>query len=238
MNSTVTKVDLFSTANIIKMLLLTVFVSACALSIKAAYDLAKDSDVFPVWFVPSFISGIIILIALSLYFVFQAWKIEDHSHLLTSKQSVYLWAFMLLSFICTTSVHGFYPFRPDILSMLPILDSVLKINYVIAVTGFIASIALASIYIFSQMKLPAMVGLLIMALLTLIPNDNCSNPFNYWWIETIGASPLMYVPNVYITLFVTCGLYGIHPKGVAILTMCICLGSILLGIGHQLGIIW
>ena len=238
MNSTVPKINLFNVANTIKMLLVTIFVAACALSIKAAYDLAKESNVFPVWFVPSFILGIIILIALSLYFVFQAWKMEDHSRLLTSKQSVYLWAFMLLSFICTTSVHGFYPFRPNILSVLPMFDPVLKINFAIAVTGFIASITLAGIYVFSKTKLPAMIGLMIMALLTLIPNDNCANPFNYWWIETVGASPLMYVPNLYVALFVACGLYGIHPKGVAILTMSICLASLMLGMGHQLGIIW
>jgi hypothetical protein len=48
----------------------------------------------------------------------------------------------------------------------------------------------------------------------------------------------MYVPNIYAALFVACGLYGIHPKSVGFLTTCICLGSLLLGVGHQLGIIW
>lgn len=238
MNSTMSKVYLFNTANTIKILLMTIFVSACVLSIKAAFDLVRDSDIFPVWFVPSFILVIIILITLSLYFVLQAWKIEHHSDLLTSKQSVYLWAFMLLSFICTTSVHGFYPFHPNTFSILPALDSVLKINYTLAAAGFIACSVLAGVYIFSPLKLPAIIGLMIMALVMLIPNDNCANPFNYWWIETIGASPLMYVPNLYAALFVACGLYGIHPKGVGILTIGICLGSFLLGIGHQLGIIW
>ena len=238
MNSPLPGVDPFDTTNITKVLLLTVFASACTLSIKAAYDLAKDSTIFPVWFVPGFILGIVVLIALSLYFVFQTWKIGDHSHLLTSKKSVSLWAFMLLSFICTTSVHGFYPFRSDILSMLPAFDPVLKINFAIVALGFIIAIALASTYFFSQMKLTAVIGLMIMAVLMLIPNDNCANPFNYWWIEKVGASPLMYVPNLYAALFVACGLHGIHPKGVTVLAMCICVSSLLLGIGHQLGIIW
>lgn len=232
------KVDFSITANTIKILLLTIFASACALSIKAAYDLAEDSDIFPVWFVPSFILVIIILIAVSMHFVLQVWKIKHLTYRLTSRQSVYLWVLMMLSFICTTSVHGFYPFRADVFSMLPAIDSVMKINYAIGIAGFIASTALAGMYIFSQMKLPAIIGLMLMALMVLIPNDNCANPFNYWWIETIGASPLMYVPNLYAALFVACGLYGIHPKGVGILTIGICLGSFLLGIGHQLGIIW
>jgi hypothetical protein len=232
------KVDLFNPHNTIKVLLMTIFASACALSIKAAFDLAKDSDIFPVWFVPSFILVIIILIILSLYFVLQSWKIERSTRLLTSKQSVYLWVLMILSFISTTSVHGFYPFHPNVFPMLPTLDSVMKINYAIAVAGFIACTVLASFYIFSPIKLPAMIGLMMVALLMLIPNDNCTNPFNYWWIKTIGASPLMYVPNIYMTLFVASGLYGIHPKSVGVIAACICLSSLMLGIGHQLGIIW
>ena len=100
------------------------------------------------------------------------------------------------------------------------------------------SLALAGIYIFSRMKTTAVVGLLVMAVLTLIPNDNCYNPFNYWWIEKIGASPLMYAPNLYATLFVTSALHGIRPKSAALLTLGICIGSLILGIGHRLGIIW
>jgi len=232
------KANLFNTVNIIKMLFVIIFASTCSLSIKATYDLTREFDVFPAWFVPSFGLVILILIALCLYFVFQVWKIEDHSHLLSGKQSVSLWVFMLLSFICTTSVHGFYPFRSDVLSTLRGVDQVMKINFVIAVFGLITSTALAGIYIFSRLKTPAVIGLMIMALLTLIPNDNCFNPFNYWWIETIGASPLMYTPNLYATLFVVCGLYGIRPKSAAFLTICICFASLMLGIGHQLGIIW
>lgn len=238
MKLTLSNVSPLKNATLIEMLLLTVFGSACALSIKAAYDLTKDSKIFPAWFVPSFIATIIILMALSLYFVLQARKTENPHPFITSKQSVILWILMLLSYICTTSVHGFYPFHRNTLSILPVVDLVMKINYVLAITGFILCCALAGIYIFSSMKPLASMGLLIMALITLIPNDNCANPFNYWWIEKIGASPLMYVPNMYAALFVTCGLYGIHPKAIGFLTACICVGSLLLGIGHQLGIIW
>jgi len=238
MNSTVSKVDLFNNTNTIKILLVTIFAAVGTLSIKAAYDLAENADIFPVWFVPSFILVIIILIALSIYFILQVWKTEHAIDLLTSKQSVYLWAFMLLSFICTTSVHGFYPFHSNIFSILPALNPVLKINYVIVTLGFTACAILAGIYISSPMKIPATIGLMIVALLMLIPNDNCANPFNYWWIKTVGASPLMYVPNMYVALFVACGLCGIRPKAIGFVAVFICFSSLILGIGHQLGIIW
>ena len=214
------------------------FVFACALSSKAAYDLSIHSDLFPWWFVPGFIAGILILTAFSLYFVLRGWRIEDYSHLLSGKQSFFLWAFMSLSFICTTSVHGFYPFQSDLLTLLPTLDPVLKLNFVLAAMGFLVCAALAGFYIFSRAKLPAVIGLMFLALLMLVPNDNCSNPFNYWWINTVGASPLMYVPNLYAALFVICGLYGAHPKTAIFLTMGICLASLLLGLGHQFRIIW
>ena len=224
--------------NIPKTLLLVILVSACALSIKAAYDLSMHSDLFPAWFVPGFIAGILILMALSLYFVRQGWKIEDHSRLLSGRQSIFLWAFMLLSFVCTTSVHGFYPFQFDLLSLLPTLDPMLKFNFALAAMGFLACIALAGLYVFGRAKLPALIGLMFVSLLMLVPNDNCSNPFNYWWIDTVGASPLMYVPNLYAALFVTSGLYGARPKIAVFLTMGICLAILLLGLGHQFRIIW
>ena len=221
-----------------KVLLIAVFALASGLSIKAGYDLAENSDIFPAWFVPSFIFGITILIALSLYFVSQTQRTEPHASLLTGWQSGYLWTLMTISFICTTSVHGFYPFHANAFATLPAVDLVMKINYAIGIAGFLGCTALASIYIFGRRKLPAMAGLMLIALMMLIPNDHCANPFNYWWIKTIGASPLMYVPNMYAALFVTCGLYGVHPRATGVLTTCICVASLLLGIGHQLGIIW
>ncbi len=212
MNAILPKISPLKTVVLTKILSLFIFVSICLLSIKATYDLTLEFDVFPLWFVPSFGCNFE-LIALSLYLILQMWKITDHSQLLSGKQSIFLWLFMLLSFICTTSVHGFYPFRSNVLLGLPFVDQVMKTNYIIAFFGITASAVLAVIYIFSNLKTPAVIGLLLMSLVMLIPNDNCYNPFNYWWIHTIGASPLMYTPNLYAILFVTCGLHGIRPKG-------------------------
>ena len=238
MNSALSKVPPFETSSLVKMLLLTVFVSAGALSIKATYDLSKHAEIFPAWFVPGFILAITGLITLGLYFVFQTLKTAHNTSLLGGRQASLLWLPMLLSFLCTTSVHGFYPFHANVFRILPVIEPVMKINYALVVFGLLASTSLAFVYVFRHMRHPAMIGLMLMSLLLLIPNDNCSNPFNYWWINSIGASPLMYVPNMYAALFVTCGLHGIHPKSVGFLIAGICLGSLLLGMGHQLGIIW
>lgn len=238
MNSAVSKSIPSDPTYLMKLLLVLIFIATSGLSIKAAYDLAKYSDLFPIWFVPGFALGIIILLGLSCYFVFQASKTGLHPDRLSRGQSVFLWAAMAISFLCTTSVHGFYPFHPNTLSILPYQDSIMKTNYVLAVAGFTACILLASLYTMSQMKLPAMTGLMLVALILLVPNDNCSNPFNYWWIDTIGASPLMYVPNMYAALFAVCGLNGIHPKVVSLILPGVCVASLALGLGHQFGIIW
>jgi len=221
-----------------KVLLLMVFISTCGLSIKAAYDLTQNSEIFPAWFVPGFSVTVTGLIALGLYFVLQTSKITHSTSLLTGWQAGFLWVTMLLSFICTTSVHGFYPFRTGVFLVLPALDPVFKITFALGAVGFVVCSALAFVYVFRQLRQPAMLGVLLLSLLLLIPNDNCSNPFNYWWINTMGASPLMYVPNMYAALFVTAGLHGIHPKAAGFLLTGICAGSLLLGLGHQLGIIW
>lgn len=235
MNRSISKINPLNTT---KLLLFIVFISACILSIKASYDLTKYSSVFPVWFVPSFIVGVAGLIVISSYLILRSMKVGSHIHLITDRSSIYLWVFMTLSFICITAVHSFYPFRFDTFATLNNTDSVLRINYTIAIVGFFVSATLATAYIFSPNKLYTITGLLMLALLTLIPNDNCSNPFNYWWIDIIGASPLMYVPNLFVAIFVVCGLLGVHTKGVTLLSFGACLGSLFLGIGHILKLIW
>jgi hypothetical protein len=238
MYSTLSRFHLVRSAEVVKALLRLVFVSTAALSIKAAYDISEHAEIFPAWFMPGFTLSISALIALSLYFLLQTRKTESHLSRLTRKQSAFLWIAMMLSFICTASVHGFYPFHRNVLLILPAVDSVMKINYAIGLIGFLACAVFAGMYLFGHAKAPAIVGLLSISLMMLIPNDNCRNPFNYWWIDTIGASPLMYVPNLYAALFVTCGLYGTRPKSAGVVVTAICLGSLLLGLGHQLGIIW
>jgi hypothetical protein len=238
MMTTRIKASPLETFYIIKVFLSLLLAIICILSIKAAYDLSSYFETFPAWFVPGFALGIIVLIVTCTYFAGQVWKVQRRPDLSTTRHYSYLWIFMILSFICTTSVHGFYPFQADISSVLPGSDSILRFNFLIAAVGLLTSILLAGIYVFTPWKLQALIGLIVLGYLLLLPNDNCANQFNFWWIDKIGASPLMYVPNVYAAFFVVCGLLGVHPKGVVLLLLGICTASLLLGLGHQFRIIW
>ena len=80
--------------------------------------------------------------------------------------------------------------------------------------------------------------LLISFLILLIPNDNCQNAFNLWWIRTVGASPLMYAPNLYAVLFTVFGVKGSYPRINLLLLILVCIGTILFGLGHQWRILW
>jgi len=235
MNTIASKINRLT---IIKALLLVTICSASILSIKTAYDLAEYSFAFPFWFVPVFSLGVIGLITISLILVLKALKVPPDTPSLTGRTSVFLWVLISLSFICTTAVHRFYPFHPETNLILPFADKILKINFTIAMVGLITSTILATVYTFSRHKGYAIIALLILALLALVPNDNCANPFNFWWIDTIGASPLMYVPNLYAAIFVACGLLGINPKSTILLTFGTCVGTLLLGLGHMFRIIW
>jgi hypothetical protein len=77
-----------------------------------------------------------------------------------------------------------------------------------------------------------------LAILLLVPNDACRNPFNMWWLTTVGASPLMFVPNLFAIIFGTAALSGVHRRlnisalagtGVAVTV---------LGLGHMFRVIW
>ena len=57
----------------------------------------------------------------------------------------------------------------------------------------------------------ALMGLLMFAGVLLIPNDDCGNAFNERWIRLVGASPLMFIPNVLVILLAATAFLGIRP---------------------------
>jgi hypothetical protein len=79
---------------------------------------------------------------------------------------------------------------------------------------------------------------MILGLVLLVPNDDCPNPFNESWLGTVGASPLMFLPNVYASLFALSALLGYKPRLSALALAGTCVAVALLGIGHSLRIIW
>lgn len=202
---------------------------------KTGVDLFAAREVFPSWFVPAFVAGLAVLVSYS------AWTLVQlrgaASRPLGEGVGITVWILLPLSFVSTSAVHQFYPFRPSVAVVYGELDSMLRFNLALAAFGFLAAAGLGALYL-SGRREKAIVGLFFLDLLLLIPNDACWNPFNAWWIETIGASPLMFVPNLYASLFGVAALLGVRPRLNVAAVAVACLGVTLLGLGHMTRLIW
>ena len=89
-----------------------------------------------------------------------------------------------------------------------------------------------------RLRRAALVGLLILAAVMLIPNDDCGNDFNRPWNNLIGASPLMFAPNAGVLLIGYCALQGILPPTSLIVMTGANLFVLFLGLGHLTRVVW
>lgn len=222
----------------IKLLIVVGFAVASLLSAKTAFEINHYASHFPGWFAPAFAMGIVGLIGLSLFMAVETIRTPGALGFASGKTAMLVWALMLLSFYCVTSVHGFFPLRPQGLPQLSLSPPILQFNGILAILGVLATAGLAGLYWFTSQKSGAVLGLLTLGLVVLFPNDQCRNPFNYWWINTIGLSPLMYVPSLFAVLFGSCALLQARPTLNLFLIAGICGASYLLGLGHQARLIW
>lgn len=55
-------------------------------------------------------------------------------------------------------------------------------------------------------------SILVLALTLLWPSDKCANPTNWWWLNTLGASPLTYLLPVNILLLLAGGHKGAFSR--------------------------
>ena len=146
----------------------------------------------------------------------------------------------MLSVICTSALHKFYPFRRAVLTFwlrIPDRLNLLKYNYFLTAVSQLVILILAVLYAFRR-RSQAVTGLVILAAIMLVPNDNCGNFFNQSWIQRIGASPLMFMPNSVVLLIGYCALHGIWPRVSTLLIAAINIGVSMLGLGHVTGIVW
>jgi len=226
-----------------KLLIVIGFVIGSLFALKTAYDLLGYIDRFPSWFVPALAVSVIYLVALSSYMAYKVWATESPSVVFSKRTALVLWFLVPLSFVCATSLHGFFPFRLEIFTNPGEISAdmakypILRINFAIPVAGIVLSSVLAIIY-FRGHEITSLALLAILNFLVLIPNDNCENLFNHWWNATIGASPLMYLPCFFVVLFVCCGLLHIHTVFNILSAAGICVWVFLLGLGHMTGLIW
>lgn len=219
-------------------LAVAVFAAAALLSAKAGYDLVLSRDAFPAWFVPAFVAGLIGLVAWAGWTAAGLWKARRSARPEGGPRAAAVWSLLVLSFVCTSSVHQFHPFRWAGLAVYGSLDPVLKWNLAVTLGGFLAAGILAFLYNAAGRRGAALAGLFVLDLLLLVPNDACPNPFNTWWLGTVGASPLMFVPNLYASLFGAGALLGVRPRWNLLALAGACVGVTLLGLGHMTRVIW
>ena len=190
------------------------------------------SGKFPSWFGPAFLMAIGLLICIICFYIWQLPRTLELVKPPTRYEAGLIWLLLVLSVICTSALHKFYPFRPAVITFWPRIPdhlNLLKYNYTLTTISLLTILILTILYAFRRRSLAAVM---------LVPNDNCGNYFNQPWIKWIGASPLMFMPNSVVVLIGYCGLHGIWPR-VSILLMAVINACVfLLGLGHLTKVVW
>lgn len=153
-------------------------------------------------------------------------------------------AAVVVAFVCTSSLHHFYPFRPSLMERLEGVPlgllpprPMLRLNYAATAATLVTAAALAVAY-GAGARRAALVGMAVLAVLLLVPNDNCDNDFNQPWIRTLGASPLMFAPASVGLVVAVCGLCGLWRRTSLLVVLGVCGGTLLVGVGHITRVIW
>jgi hypothetical protein len=221
----------------IAVLAVAVCAVAALLSARTLADLIPRSRAFPSWFVPLFGVGLAGLVLCAVWVTRGIWQGRHVARPASGGLAGAVWVLLVLSFVATSSVHQLYPFRPLALEDFLGIDPMLRFNLVVTGLGFVAAALLAILYLTGRRE-AALLGLFVLDLLLLIPNDSCPNPFNETWIAWLGASPLMFVPNLYASLFGAGALLGVRPRWNLLCLAAACVGVALLGLGHATRVIW
>jgi len=196
-------------------------------------------DNFPSWFGPVFLIAMLLLLSIiSLYIrqVTQVYSVRSPE----KKATICIWILLVTSVICSSALHKFYPFRLGVITYWPRIPphlAMLKYNFILTAGCLLSMLLLFANHCLGHRR-TAMLGLLILSAIMLVPNDNCGNDFNRPWLQGIGASPLMFMPNSIVVLIGYCGLYGVWPWFGTILMLLINLCVFLLGLGHLTKVVW
>lgn len=213
------------------------FAIAATLTAKTAWDLLPRARSFPSWFVPAFVAGTAVLALAAGIATLGVWRLRRSARPSGGRLARLVWTLLPLSFVCTSTVHQLYPFRLSAPQAFREVGPMLGFNLALTGAGFLAAAALALIYR-SGRREEALLGWMALGFALLVPNDACPNPFNETWIAAVGASPLMFLPNLYAGLFGTAALAGYRPRLSALALAATCVAVALLGIGHSARIIW
>ena len=210
------------------------------ISVITGLNFLNARENFPSWFGPVFLLAIGLFICIICFYIWQLPRTLELVKPPAGYQAGLIWVLLVLSVICTSALHKFAPFRLDAIMMWPEIPphlNILKYNFILTAGSLLVVLVLAIMYYFGC-KIQAVTGLVILAAIMLVPNDNCPNDFNLPWIQWVGASPLMFMPNSVVILIGYCGLHGIWPRVGILLMAGINVGVLLLGLGHLTKLIW
>ena len=204
------------------------FLTVSLLWFKCLWDIAHAHEVFrnaafPGWFnVLFFLAGIATIplygcCTTNIKTPIPQWSTKDF----------WLWLSVPLALICVSPVcyKGI------------ILIAAYPISTVLRWMLLIVPLALSVLYYKKQYS-KSILLLLIVGFIALLPNDACNNQFNYWYVKRIGYSPLTYVPVVMNILFVTASYLGKNKNVLLLLSLGVCIGSLIISFGHRLDILW
>ncbi|HVV73702.1 MAG TPA: hypothetical protein VHI52_19715, partial [Verrucomicrobiae bacterium] len=211
-----------------------------SITVITTVSVIKARTSFPAWFAPVFLGGVACFLGMLLFQIRAVAHACESVPLREGADEKWLWGLSIVSVLCTSSLHGFAPFRLDVLrnwSQLPSFLRVIRFNLVFTATLLAGVITLAVGYFCGQRRL-ASAGLVVLADLMLVPNDDCPNAFNGPWIAWLGASPMMFSCNSAVLLIGYCGLQGSTPGGAMRMMGLINAGILLLGLGHITHIVW
>ncbi len=210
------------------------------LAVITAVAFLRVREAFPSWFAMPFVMAATVLSLVALLYY---WQLSRPPRTLSAPgrlTTAAIWFLLLCSVPCTSALHQFFPFRMDLFEVLPTAPSgfsIIAYNFVLTVASLLVVIALAVLYGL-RWRRAALMGIVVLAAVMLIPNDDCGNDFNLPWIRLIGASPLMFAPNAGVLLIGYCALQGILPRASLVFMTLANASVLLLGLGHLTRIVW
>ncbi|MEQ6123297.1 hypothetical protein AAON49_03740 [Pseudotenacibaculum sp. MALMAid0570] len=214
-----------------KKLLVIAFAIANILWIKCLIDIhnykyVRPNFSFPEFFTILFIVGAILTLALSTICLKNVLK-KSILEPTSGTWSFFFWLAIPISVICVSPVC----YTGNIFMAAYPTSAVIRI-------GLLIIPIIAGLLYYNKKKELAIFILLCLSFLLLIPNDKCRNPFNYWWIRKVGASPLTYLPTMFVMLFAITGLYGKNKYLITLILYGLCAGALFLAIGHRIKLLW
>jgi hypothetical protein len=216
------------------------FLGSWIISVILGWTIYRSRASFPSWFCPVALLSLAFFNATIACYIWMIHRVKSPLQPPDTKQAARLWALLVLSFICTSSGHGFAPFHLHILteySRLPNSLRFIRFNYLLTGVSLLVILSLA-VSFFRRHQRGALAGLVVLAGVMLIPNDDCRNAFNDPWLRWLGASPLMFLGSAVVLLIGYCGLNGLRPRLSTLTIGLIDCGVLLVGLGHMSKLIW